>query len=73
MPVSEDLKSVHVALAAVARSVAADKEPVIRLACANILSLAEQVEALENMPMGMPGERLFGLGALMQDAPPALQ
>ena len=54
MPISNDLKSVHVALAAVAHSVAADKEPVIRLVCANILSLAEQVEALENMPMGMP-------------------
>ncbi len=58
MPISEDLKSIHVALAAVARSVAADNEPVIRLACANILSLAEQVQALENLPMVLPGEML---------------
>ena len=71
MPISEDLKSVHVALAAVARSVASDKEPVIRLACANILSLAEQVEALENMPMGLPRDLLGS--TVVQPTSPALQ
>ena len=58
MPISEDLKSVHIALADIARSVSSDTAPFIRLACANLLSLAEQVEALETMPLTVEHSRL---------------
>jgi len=59
MPISEDLKSVHRVLTSMARSFAATDESVIRLACANILSLAEQVETLENMPVLLTSESAF--------------
>ena len=64
MPISEDLKSVHLVLTSMARSIAAAEEPVIRLACANILSLAEQVETLENMPVLLAGESGFTVSSL---------
>jgi hypothetical protein len=70
MPISEDLKSVHIALADLARSVSADTAPVIRSACANLLALAEQVEALETMPLSlehaMPRLRLAASAVVMQ-------
>ena len=53
MPISEDLKSVHVVLTNVTRSVSSDTAPVIRMACANLLALAEQVETLESMPLNL--------------------
>lgn len=53
MAISEDLMSVHVALADIARAACSDTAPVIRLACANLLALAEQVETLETMPLDM--------------------
>jgi hypothetical protein len=53
MPISQDLKSVQNALADAAHSVSSDTAPLLRLACANLLALAEQVEALESMPFSL--------------------
>jgi hypothetical protein len=51
MAISDDLKSLHVALADAPNRSATDMAPFMRMVCANLLALADQVEALERMPL----------------------
>jgi hypothetical protein len=53
MAISDDLKSLHLALTDMPDRAATDPTPFLRMVCANLLALAEQVEALENMPLNM--------------------
>ncbi len=50
MAISEDLKSIQIALRAMP-GLSVDSLPLIRLMCNNLQSIAEQVESLENIPL----------------------
>ena len=51
MAISEDLRSVQATLM---QGLNLDNAPLLRLVCSNLQSIAEQIESLENLPLGTP-------------------
>lgn len=63
MAISEDLRSVQTMLGSPAMaSLNENQASLLRLACENLRALAEQVEALEELPLTEPGGTFPGLG-----------
>ncbi len=63
MAISEDLRSVQAVLGSSAMASLNERQAsLLRLACDNLSALAEQVEALEELPLANPIKTFHALG-----------